>query len=167
MNIRVYVNVYIDKNKDLLLIPSKQYKYGFGVAVEPIIKVDSDRWENIGRYMMVLLNEICEDPLTKDDPQIENPVFKELWGSGSSGYRQFTKKHICITMEYKIGDKKVEIYNEPRLPDGSYGTEKGEISEQYSIKYVSEKKDELIQEYFEKAYRDAERYLAAIGSKVY
>ena len=149
MNIRVYVNVYIDKNKDLLLIPSKQYKYGFGVAVEPIIKVDSDRWENI------------------DDPQIENPVFKELWGSGSSGYRQFTKKHICITMEYKIGDKKVEIYNEPRLPDGSYGTEKGEISEQYSIKYVSEKKDELIQEYFEKAYRDAERYLAAIGSKVY
>lgn len=55
----------------------------------------------------------------------------------------------------------------PRLPDGSYGTEKGEISEEYSIKYMSEKKDELIQEYFEKAYGDAERYLAAIGSKLY
>ncbi len=162
MNIYVFVKAYIDKNKDILLIPGKQCKYGFGIAVEPVIKVNCEKWENIGRYMLVLLNEICEEPLTEET---KSSVFKNLYGN--KGFSQFSKKHICITMEYKIGDKKVVIYNLPRLPDGSYGTEKGEISEQYSIEYMSEKKDELIQEYFEKAYGDAERYLTAIGSKVY
>ncbi len=121
-----------------------------------------DKNKNVSHHILKLLNKICEEPMTEET---ESTIFKEL--CGNKGFGQFSKKHICISVEQKIGDDKIEIYNSPRLPDGSYGTEKGEISEQYSIKYVSEKKDELIQEYFEKAYGDAERYLAAIGSKLY
>lgn len=44
--------------------------------------------------------------------------------------------------------------------------EKDTISEEYSIKYVSETEKDLVQENFLKAYLDAQRYPETIGSKL-
>lgn len=44
-----------------------------------------------------------------------------MWGKG---FKQFSKKHICIEIKYQINDGKFIISNVPRLSDGSYGTEK-------------------------------------------
>ena len=44
--------------------------------------------------------------------------------------------------------------------------EKDTISEEYSIKYVSEREKDLVQENFLIGYLDAHRYLEAIGSKL-
>lgn len=155
----VSIDVYIDKNRNIFLIPYKRCRIGYDVAVKPIINIRSDEWKNVSQHILKLLNEICVDPVTEET---ESTILKEL--CGSKGFGQFSKKHICISVEQKIGVNKIETYNSPRLPDGSYGTEKGDISEQYSIKYVSEKEEEMLQENFEKAYRDAERYLTAIES---
>ena len=85
---------------------------------------------------------------------------------GSRGFRYFSKRHICIKVRKKLNDHETIICNFPRLSDGSYGTEKGTISEKYSIKYVSEAEKDLVQENFLKAYLDAQRYLETIGSKL-
>ena len=60
----------------------------------------------------------------------------------------------------------VTVSNNPRLSDGSYGVEKGTLSEKYSIEYTSEDSIASIQANFLKAYKDAEAYLKEIGGSL-
>lgn len=155
------ISAYIDKSKNVILVPYKLSEAGFGVAAEPIIQVSNEEWDNISQYILSLLDEISKDPLAVEN---ESTAFEKIYGR--RGFRQFSKRHICITALEILNDHKITIYNDPRLSDGSYGTEKGTISEEYSIEYVSEAEKDLVQENFLKAYLDAQRYLEAIGSKL-
>lgn len=161
MNEWISISIYINKSKNVALVPYKLSEAGFGVASEPIIQVGNEEWDNISQYILGLLDEVSKDPLSKEN---ESTVFKKI--CGSRGFRYFSKRHICIKVRKKLNDHETIICNFPRLSDGSYGTEKGTISEKYSIKYVSEAEKDLVQENFLKAYLDAQRYLEAIGSKL-
>lgn len=157
----VSVDAYIDKSKNVILVPYKLCEAGYGVAVEPIIQIGSEEWDNISQYILNLLNEISKDPLAGEN---RSTAFKKIYGS--RGFKQFSKKHICITVLQKLSNHKIIVYNFPRLSDGSYGIEKETISEKYSIKYMSEAEKDLVQENFSKAYKDAQQYLEAIGSEL-
>ena len=129
--------------------------------MEPYKKLGYAEWENVAQYCIELLKEISENPVTE---ATKSDVFKKI--SGGRGFKQFTKKHICINVEYNIDDKMVTVSNNPRLSDGSYGVEKGTLSEKYSIEYTSEDSIASIQANFLKAYKDAEAYLKEIGGSL-
>lgn len=157
----VLVKVYVDKNKNMLLVPLKKSIIGYRLYVEPYKKLGYAEWENVAQYCIKLLKEISENPVTE---ATKSDVFKKI--SGGRGFKQFTKKHICINVEYNIDDKMVTVSNNPRLSDGSYGVEKGTLSEKYSIEYTSEDSIASIQANFLKAYKDAEAYLKEIGGSL-
>lgn len=155
------VQAFIDKNKDMILVPYKLCKFGYALAVEPYRKVNNAEWHNISQNVSELLQEISEQPRTE---LTETTVMKEI--CGKKGFKQFSKKHICIEVKYTVGEEKYIISNQPRLSDGSYGTEKNSLSEKFCIEYISTSDIALIQENFLKAYYDAEQYLQETGSKL-
>lgn len=157
----VIVDVYVDKNKNMILVSLKKSIEGYRLYVEPWEKVSYLEWEHVANYCIDLLKEISKDPVTK---ATKSDVFKQI--SGGKGFKQFSKKHICISVEYDIDDGMVTVSNNPRLPDGSYGIEKGTLSEKYSIGYKSNRDVDLIQANFLKAYKDAEAYLKEIGGSL-
>lgn len=152
---------FIDKNKDVILVPYKLCKFGYALAVEPYKKVNNAEWDNISKNVSELLREISEQPRTE---LTETTVMKEI--CGNKGFKQFSKKHICIEIKYTVDEEKYTISNQPRLSDGSYGTEKNSVSEKFCIEHISTGDIALIQENFLKAYNDAEQYLQEIGSKL-
>ncbi len=158
---QITMDVYIDKNKNIILAPYKECEAGYGVVVEPVMYIERQEWNNISQYILDLLSEILKDPVTEET---ESTVFEKI--CGNRGFKQFSRKHICITVDQKFSDNKIIISHCPRVSDGSYGAEKGTISEKYSIKYVSEAEKDLVQENFLKAYLDAQRYPETIGSKL-
>ena len=161
----IVLQIFIDKKKEMIIVPYKLCKIGYALAVEPYRKVNSADWEAdwkiVYKEVTELLKEISKQPRTE---QTESTVMKEI--CGGKGFKQFSKKHICIEIKYQINGGKFIISNVPRLSDGSYGTEKNTISERYSVEYISTDDVDLIQENFLKAYHDAELYLQEIGSKL-
>ena len=155
------MQIYIDKNKDMIFVPYKECKIGYTLAVEPYKKIGNVEWDNVSRYIVDMIREIAIQPQTENT---ETNVMKQL--CGKKGFKQFSQKHICIEVDYKISDKIFIISNIPRLPDGSYGVEKNSLSEQYCIKHISTDDVTLIQESFIQACGDAEQYLQKIGSKL-
>lgn len=155
------VQVFIDKNKDMILLPYKLCKFGYAVAVKPYRKVNNAEWENVSKKIIELLQEISKQPRTE---LTETTVMKEI--CGNKGFKQFSKKHICIEVKYTADEEKYSISNQPRLTDGSYGTEKNSVSEKFCIEHISMGNIDLIQENFLKAYHDAKQYLQEIGSKL-
>lgn len=155
------IHVYVDKNRDMILVPYKECKVGYALATEPYKKIGNAGWSNISVFVLDLLKELIKHPTTEDT---ETNVMKKICGNKS--FKQFSKKHICIEMKYSIRNKKFIISNQPRLMDGSYGVEKDTISEVYSVEYTCTESETLIQENFLKAFKDAEHYLMEIGSKL-
>lgn len=155
------VQVFIDKNKDMILVPYKLCKFGYAVAVKPYKEINNIEWGNVSKKIAELLQEISKQP---EIESAETNVMKEI--CGNKGFKQFSKKHICIEVKYKVDEKKYIISNQPRLFEGSYGTEKNSLSEKFCIEYISTDNVALIQENFLKAYHDAEQYLQEIGSKL-
>lgn len=161
MENNLILQIFIDKRKDMILVPYKICKLGYAVAVEPYIKLNNAEWENISRKITELMREISEQPRTE---LTETTVMKEI--CGNKGFKQFSKKHICIEVKYMEGEEKYIISNQPRLSDGSYGIEKNSVSEKFCIEHISVDDIALIQENFLKAYNDAEQYLREIRSKL-
>lgn len=157
----IIIHIYVDKNKNMILVPYKLCKVGYAVATEPYEKVSHTEWEKVSVHIVDLLRKIEKEPFAEDT---RTQVMKQI--CGSQGFKQFSKKHICITAMYLISEKSFMIGNRPRLSDGSYGIEKDTISEMYSIDYTSTDNIAEIQENFMKAYGDAERYLEKIGAKL-
>ena len=118
------MQIYIDKNKDMILVPYKECKFGYALAVEPYKKIGNAKWDNVSEYIVDMIREIAMQPQTENT---ETDVMKQL--CGNKGFKQFSKKHICIEVDYKINDHTFIVRNEPRLPDGSYGVEKDTASE--------------------------------------
>lgn len=152
------IHIYVDKNRNMIMVPFKQTKIGYALATEPYKVFDKDEWNNASVHVLDLLIEAIKKPIAED---INQDVFKKI--CGNRGFKQFSKKHICISVRYNIAEKAFEVSNQPRLSDGSYGTEKNSISEEYCIKYACTKESDLLQENFLKAYEDAEQYLKRIG----
>ena len=157
----LFMTVYIDKNRDMILVAKKECKAGFAIASEPYMNVGNGEWENVSGYIFDIINEIAKQPLAEDT---KSNVMKAVCKGKS--YKQFTQKHICIQVEYKKSEKKYIISNWPRLRDGSYGSNKGTLSEKYSIKYSCPEDMALIQENFLKAYADALEYLKETGEEL-
>ncbi|MDE7417632.1 MAG: hypothetical protein K2N44_15245 [Lachnospiraceae bacterium] len=153
--------IYIDKNKDMIFAAYKENKAGLVVMSEPYEYVDCTEWENVSEHIIKMINEIAKQPITEDTgSNIMKIICK------GKGFKQFTKKHICIDAAYKISEKKFIISNAPRQRDGSYGIYKGTLSEKYSTKYSSPCDTVLIQEHFLKAYADAVQYLKETGGEL-
>ena len=161
MNEWIRISVYIDKSKNIILVSYKLSEAGFRAATEPIIQADSKEWDDISRYILNLLDEISKKPLAGEN---RSRALDKIYGS--RGFKQFSKRYICIAVLQNLSDHKITVYNLPRLSNGAYGVEKDTISEEHSIKYVSEAEKDLVQENFLKAYLDAQRYLETIGSKL-
>lgn len=153
--------IFIDKNKDMIFVAEKETGEGLIAASEPYEYVDCDEWENVSAHIIEMINEIAKQPLTEGSG---TNVMKTI--CKGKGFKQFTKKHICIDAVYKISEKKYIISNSPRLRDGSYGIDKGTLSEKYSTNYSSPCDTALIQENFLKAYADAVQYLKEIGDRL-
>lgn len=197
----VIIHIYIDKNKDMLLVPYKVCKAGYALATEPYKKVSNVHWEHTAEYILDLLKEVMKQ--SKVD-STETNVMELI--CGKKGFKHFSKEHICIEVKVEINNKKNNycpfflcsvfrqhnrkqydlnriaskfvkcigikykrtnnvffVSNQPRLPDGSYGTEKDSISERYCIVYTSTEDKAFIQENFVRAYKDGKRYLHNIG----
>ena len=90
MNEWISISIYINKSKNVALVPYKLSEAGFGVASEPIIQVGNEEWDNISQYILGLLDEVSKDPLSEEN---ESTVFKKI--CGSRGFRYFSKRHIC------------------------------------------------------------------------
>ena len=157
----LFMAVYIDRNRDMILVAEKECKAGFAVASEPYMNVGNAEWENISGYIVDIINEIAKQPLADDT---KSNVMKAVCKGKS--FKQFTKKYVCINVKYKISEKRYIISNWPRLRDGSYGSNKGTLSEKYSIEYSSPEDTALIQENFLKAYADALEYLKETGEEL-
>lgn len=155
------IDIYIDKNKNLILVPYKECKAGFAIASEPYWKFDSVEWDNVSVHLLKLFDECIKQPTTEE---MKSTVFQKI--CGNKGFKHFSRKHICIELYYEMCKGMFEIANKPRLSDGSYGTEKGSLSEKYSISYTCIKDAALIQENIQKAYKDAEEYLEKLGAKL-
>lgn len=153
------IQVFIDKNKDMILVPYKLCRFGYAVAVEPYREIDHADWDNVSKKVTELFKVISEQLITE---KTESTVMKQI--CGNKGFKAFSKKHICIEIKYKLGEESFTIANQPRLADGSYGVEKDSVSEKYSVKYISTDNIALIQENFLRAYFDAEQYLQVTGS---
>lgn len=158
-----YLNmgIFIDKNKDMIFLSYKENEEGLLVSSEPYKYVSCEEWGNVSGHIIEMIDEIAKQPMTEDTG--ENVMKAVCKGKG---FKQFSKKHICIDATYKISEKKYIIRNEPRLRDGSYGIDKGTLSEKYSTEYSSPCDAALIQENFLKAYADALQYLKEIGSEL-
>ena len=157
----LFMTVYIDKNRDMILVAKKECKAGFAIASEPYMNVGNGEWENVSGYIFDIINEIAKQPLAEDT---KSNVMKAVCKGKS--YKQFTQKHICIQVEYKISEKRYIVSNWSRLWNGGYGVYKGTLSEKYSIKYSSPGDTALIQENFLKAYADALEYLKETGEEL-
>ena len=156
----IIIHVYVDKNKNMILVPYKLCKIGYAVATEPYEKVSNTEWEKVSVHIVDLLRKIEKEPFSEDT---RTNVMQQI--CGSQGFKQFSKKHICIEAMYLISEKSFVISNQPRLSDGSYGIEKGSISEMYCTDYTSTDNITEIQENFMKAYEDAQQYLERIGEE--
>lgn len=155
------IDVFVDKNKNIILVPYKECKVGYALAVEPYKRIDNTEWKKVSIHIVELLEELQKQPIITEDT--ESKVMEQICGKQS--YKQFSKKHICITVKYIIGEKKFKIYNVPRLSNGAYGT-LDEISKMYSTEHICADDTALIQENFIKAYEEAERYLEKIGGRL-
>ena len=55
MNEWINLDVHVDKNKNIILVPFKTCEAGYGVAADPIMQVGSEEWDNISQYILDLL----------------------------------------------------------------------------------------------------------------
>lgn len=157
----VILHIFIDKDKNMIFLPYKICRFGYAVAVEPYRKLNKDEWENVSGEAVKLLEEVSKQPETE---QTASRIIKEI--CGNKGFKQFSKKHICIEIVYEISGRRLIISNLPRLSDGSYGSEKNSISEKYCVEYISTDDTATVQKNFLKACLDAEAYLRETGSKL-
>jgi hypothetical protein len=157
----IWIEIYVDRDKNMILVPVKMTEAGYGLSVEPYKRIAHTDWDNVSKYIVEMVQEVSRDPITK---AAESNVINQI--CGNIGYKQFTKKHICIGVEYNLDKKTISISNCPRLSNGGYGVRKETLSEKYSIKYVSVCDMILIQANFLKAYKDAEVYLKEIGGSL-
>ncbi len=56
MNGWISISIYINKSKNITLVPYKLSEAGFGAASEPIIQVGSVEWDDISQYILSLLD---------------------------------------------------------------------------------------------------------------
>ena len=92
--------IYIDKNKDMIFAAYKENKAGLVVMSEPYEYVDCAEWENVSEHIIKMINEIAKQPITEDTgSNIMKIICK------GKGFKQFTKKHMCIDAAYKISKK--------------------------------------------------------------
>lgn len=159
MKNHLIVQAFIDKNKNIILVPYKRCKFGYAVAVEPYRKISDNEWMDLPKNITELMMEISKQP---EIEVTETSVMKEI--CGNRGFKQFSKKHICIEIKYILDEEKYVISNQPRLSNGAYGTEKNSVSEKFSVGYISIDNIDLIRDNFLKAYNDAKQYLQEIGS---
>lgn len=131
MKKRITLDIHIDKNKKIILIPYQKTKIGFSIACEPWVEYSSDEWENIPKHIFCLI-ELMKGWEETDDT--DGSIFK--------------------------------VYNYPRLSDGSYGIEKGGLSEKYSTRYTSSHDVAAFKKIFLMAYRDSQKYLEAISANL-
>lgn len=157
----VIVHIYIDKDRNMIFLPYKICRFGYAVAVGPYRKFNRDKWETVSEEAIKLLEEVSKQPKTE---LTESRIMKEI--CKNKGFKQFSKKHICIEIAYEISSKRVTVSNWPRLSDGSYGSEKDSVSEKYCVEYTSTDDAAAVQKNFLKAYLDAESYLREIGGEL-
>ena len=82
---QITMDVYIDKNKNIILAPYKECEAGYGVVVEPVMYIERQEWNNISQYILDLLSEILKDPVTEET---ESTVFEKI--CGNRGFKQFS-----------------------------------------------------------------------------
>lgn len=150
------LDIYIDANKDLKIVPYKTTKIGYLLAVEPYKIVKNTEWDKMDFFIIQMINEIDKNPITDE---IKTNVIENM--SGIKSFKQFSKKHICILVKYEKNENIFEISNQPRLPDGSYGVQK-DFTMEYSNIYKCTNK--TLKENFIRAYEDSQQYLKRIGS---
>ena len=74
------------------------------------MNVGNAEWENVSGYIVDIINETAKQPLAEDT---KSNVMKAVCKDKS--FKQFTKKHVCINVKYKISEKRYIISNWPRL----------------------------------------------------
>lgn len=77
----IVLQIFIDKKKEMIIVPYKLCKIGYALAVEPYRKVNSADWEAdwkiVYKEVTELLKEISKQPRTE---QTESTVMKEICG---------------------------------------------------------------------------------------
>lgn len=91
---QITMDVYIDKNENIILAPYKECEAGYGVVVEPVMYIERQEWNNISQYILDLLSEILKAGCTAVSgsdwkkisvyPIVENVAFKMKEQSGES-----------------------------------------------------------------------------------
>ena len=83
-------------------MPYKLSEAGFRVATEPIMQAGSKKWDDISRYILNLLDEISKNPLAGEN---RSKALDKIYGS--RGFKQFSKRYICITVLQNLSDHKI------------------------------------------------------------
>ncbi len=160
MNKILSLHIYVDKEREMILVPNKITQEGYRLASEPYIVLKSEEWDKVGVCVKDIMRKIMENPITDRTTETAD-VMKKICGKKS--FKQFSKNNICIVVRFNVQENTYMISNMPRLSDGSYGVRKNTISQQYSTKYECGCDDEQIKKNFLKAYAEAHQYLYAMG----
>lgn len=159
------LEIYIEPDKNMIFVAQKECENGPLVASEPVQYIKNTEWENVSKYIINIIDDIAKDPYVQESSVEKTNVMKKI--CGNKGFRQFSKKHIAISVAYHISEQRYILSNEPRLRDGSYGVEKETLSEKYSTQYSSPRDTAAIQENFLKAYNEALQYLQETGNNLF
>lgn len=119
------INAYIDKDKNVIIIPSIETVYGFYIAIEPWKVISAADWNTIPSSIKENVNMLSLLPITNKDEH-SSTVFKD---HGVKNFKKFSKNHICVGIEYYVDEKKYFIYNMPRFSNGGYGFENEKTGE--------------------------------------
>ena len=160
MNKILSLHIYVNKEREMILVSNKITKEGYRLASEPYTMLESEEWDKVGICIKNMMKKIMENPIVDSTAETAD-VMKKICGKKS--FKQFSKNNICIAVRFNVQENTYIISNMPRLSDGSYGVRKNTISQQYSSKYECGCDGGQIKKNFLKAYAEANRYLYAIG----
>lgn len=149
-------HIYVSKS-DIKIICSRETIYGFYLLEEPYKIVPIDEKLKLSKYVDEFMTVLKNMPKSKErTSNLPDDVFRE------KNFKKFSKKHLCIIV--KLVENKYKVCNWCRMPDGSYGKEKGRW-EEYMEEYECPSTDmESLDKNIVKAIEDGEAYLNAIGS---
>lgn len=82
----IWIEIYIDRDKNMILVPVKMTEIGYGLSVEPYKRIAHTDWDNVSKYIVEMVQEVSKDPITK---AAEFNVINQI--CGNMGYKQFTK----------------------------------------------------------------------------
>lgn len=158
---RLCVDLLVNRAGNFILYASKETQYGYYVSCPPYGKYDRTEWEQVARYISLMMEEIKKDPITTEERARELSIDAL---TGVKKNKRMVKEYALIDISFDSETGIYEVANEPGLADGSYGYKIGHISEKFANKFFAKENClEDLQQAIESALAEAKEYMKVMG----